>query len=316
LLADVGGTNARFALLRGNHGRPENEVVLATIDFPTLADAALHYLKQCGSPKVLEGAIAIANPITGDWVKMTNHHWAFSIEETRKQLGLQQLRLLNDFTALAMALPALSKKELRQAGGGAPAPGAPYALIGPGTGLGVSGLFPTSDGSWLPISGEGGHVTRCATNQREADIIRICYEEYGHVSAERMISGMGLSNLYKALTSLGNKSPQPLTPADITDLGLAESDPFCVEALALFCGFLGSVAGNLALTLGARGGVYIGGGIVPKLGEYFHQSPFRSRFESKGRFAEYLSPIPAYVIHANNPALLGAAMALGAVPAG
>ena len=314
LLADVGGTNARFALLHGDRGRPRNELVLATIDFPNLADAIRHYLDECGSPEILEAAIAIANPITGDWVKMTNHHWAFSIEETRQRLKLRQLKLLNDFTALALSLPALSKAELRQLGGGVAAPGAPYALIGPGTGLGVSGLFPMGDGRWLPIAGEGGHTTLCASDQREADIIEICREEHGHVSAERLISGMGLANLYKAIARLSGALPMKLTPAEIAKRGQAGTDAFCVEALDVFCAFLGSVAGNLALTLGARGGVYIGGGIVPKLGEYFHQSRFRQRFESKGRFIEYLSPIPVYVIHTPHPALLGAAIALGVDP--
>lgn len=314
LLADVGGTNARFALLRGDRGRPEGELTLATIDFPNLADAAIHYLKQHGSPDVFEGAIAIANPITGDWIRMTNHHWAFSIEETRKQLGFRQLKVLNDFTALAMALPAIPGEELRQIGGAAPAPGAPYALIGPGTGLGVSGLFPTGDGHWIPISGEGGHVTLSAADEREADILRVCREEHGHVSAERLISGMGLCNLYKVIAKLRGKTTQALTPAEIAKRGGAGSDPCCIEALDTFCGLLGSVAGNLVLTLGARGGLYIGGGIVPKLGEYFHQSAFRNRFESKGRFAEYLAPVPAYVIHSKNPGLLGTAIALGVAP--
>ncbi len=314
LLADVGGTNARFALLRDGHWPPENEMTLATIDFPTLTNAIQHYLKQCDSPKVIESAIAIANPVTGDWVRMTNHHWRFSIEETRKELGLDRLELLNDFTALAMALPALSKNDLRQVGGDAPVPGAPYALIGAGTGLGVSGLFPIGEGRWMPIAGEGGHVTLCAANQREADVIDICRQEHSHVSAERLISGRGLSNLYDALTTLNGGISQQLNPSEITSRGLSGSDPICAETLEMFCSFLGSVAGNLALTLGARGGLYIGGGIVPKLGEYFHHSPFRHSFEAKGRFIDYLRPIPAYVIHAKTPALLGAAIALGVVP--
>jgi len=203
---------------------------------------------------------------------------------------------------------------LRQVGGTQPVAGAAIALIGPGTGLGVSGLFPSRDGSWLPIAGEGGHVTMCASNAREAQIIDTCRLEYPHVSAERLISGMGLTNLYTAIAKLAAAAPQALTPAEVTQRALAGSDPLCAEALQTFCAMLGSVSGNLALTLGAGGGLYVGGGIVPKLGDYFHRSPFRERFEAKGRFAGYLSPIPAYVIHAQNPALLGAAIALGVQP--
>ena len=316
LLADVGGTNARFALVTGARGMPQRELTLPTIDFPNLVDAAEHYLRQCGSPKVLEGAVAIANPITGDWLKMTNHHWAFSIEETRKRLGFERLLLINDFTALAMALPAIPQRDLRKVGGGEPVAGAALALIGAGTGLGVSGLFPTGDGRLVPIAGEGGHVTMCAANAREAEIIETCRLEHPHVSAERVISGMGLTNLYQAIAKLAGATPQPLTPADVTHRGLADSDPFCAEALQVFCAMLGSVSGNLVLTLGARGGLYIGGGIVPRLGEYFERSPFRARFEAKGRFTSYLAPVPAYVIHAHNPAYLGTAIALGVQPQG
>jgi glucokinase len=195
-----------------------------------------------------------------------------------------------------------------------PVAGAALGLIGAGTGLGVSGLLATGEGRWLPIAGEGGHVTLCAATAREAEIIEVCREEHGHVSAERLVSGMGLTNLHLAIAKLAHAAQLPLTPAEVTQRGLSGSDPLCVEALQTFCAFLGSVSGNLALTLGALGGVYIGGGIVPKLGDYFHQSPFRERFQSKGRFTNYLTPIPVYVIHARNPAFLGTAIALGVQP--
>jgi glucokinase len=314
MVADVGGTNARFAVIEGEHGMPQKELTLPTIDFPNIADAAEHYLKKIGTPEILEGAVAIANPITGDWLKMTNHHWAFSIEETRQRLGFKRLLLINDFTALAMALPVIPKNDLRQIGGSVPVAGAALGLIGAGTGLGVSGLLPSGDGGWVPIAGEGGHVTLCAATPREAEIIEVCREEHGHVSAERLISGMGLTNLHLAIAKLAHAAQLPLTPAEVTQRGLSGSDALCVEALQTFCAFLGSVSGNLALTLGALGGIYIGGGIVPKLGDYFRQSLFRERFQSKGRFTNYMTAIPVYVIHARNPAFLGAAIALGVQP--
>ena len=314
LVGDVGGTNARFALVRGPHGRPENDLTLPTAGYPDMAAAIADYLARTGNARPAEAAVAIANPITGDSVKMTNSHWAFSIEETRTRLGLSRLMMLNDWEAMALAAPAFSPANLIKIGRGEALEWAPKALIGPGTGLGVSSLVPARDGGWVPVAGEGGHVTLAPTNEREADIIRVTWREHAHVSAERLVSGMGLENLYRAIAILDGVEVRDLSAADVTRFGLAGEDRQCAEAVATFCGFLGNVAGNLALTLGARGGVYLGGGIVLRLGDYFASSPFRARFEAKGRFADYLAKIPTYVIRADNPALLGAAMALGVTP--
>jgi glucokinase len=258
-------------------------------------------------------AIGIANPITGDRIQMTNCDWAFSISGMQQALGFERLVVINDFTALALALPDLQSSELHQLGGGAAVPRAPVALIGPGTGLGVSGLL-TGDapGRWVALQGEGGHVTLAAANPREAAVLQALRDEFGHASAERAISGQGLEALYAAVCTLDKVAGfAPLPAAEITQRALAGRDAQCVEVLDLFCGFLGSVAGNLALTLGAVGGVYIGGGIVPRLGDAFTRSRFRACFEDKGRFRGYLQAIPVYVIHTQvSPALLGAARAL------
>ena len=309
LVADIGGSSARFALLDAA-GQPSAIATLAVADHPTLADAVEAYLRLQGLPRPEEAAIAIANPVNDDQIRMTNHHWSFSVEQTRQQLGLERLLLINDFTALALALPLLLPEELRQVGGDAPVPQSAIALLGPGTGLGVSGLVPAGDGQWLPLSGEGGHATIAACNEREAGIIGACRALHGHVSAERLLSGVGLPCLYQAIASLDGREAEVLKPAEIVARGIEGTDPACIETLSVFCGLLGSFAGNLALTLGARGGVYIGGGIVPKLGDYFAASSFRSRFEAKGRFCGYLAPVPVYVIHAGEPALRGAAAAL------
>ena len=306
LLADIGGTNARFALLDATSREPRDAMTLATADFATLVDAVSHYLVRCGVRTVQDCAMAIATPILGDHIQMTNHHWAFSIEETRQRLGLTRLLVVNDFAALAMSLPTLPRGELRQIGGGKPVSDAPLALIGAGTGLGVSALVPAG-GRWVPIAGEGGHVTLCAGNEREAAIIAHCRARFGHVSAERLVSGPGIVNLHDAVAALAGASPVQRTPAEITQHGQAGTDAICLEALETFCGLLGAVAGNLVLTLGARGGLYIGGGIMPKLGPYFERSPFRRRFEAKGRFSEYLAAIPAYVILSEYAALRGVA---------
>jgi glucokinase len=317
VLGDVGGTNVRFALQDGDDAPLHDIVTLPTGDFPSLGDALAHYLKQIGRPAPPWGAIGIANPVTGDQVTMTNHHWSFSIAELKRALGLERLVVVNDFTALALALPTLKPTELQQLGGGAPVAGTPMALIGPGTGLGVSALVPAwGDGRLTPLEGEGGHVTLAADDAREAEVIRELRAVYGHASAERALSGPGLEALHEALCTLGGIAPVPhLTAAQISAAALGHESPptraQCVEAVDLFCALLGSVAGNLALTLGARAGVYIGGGIVPRLGDLFTRSAFRERFEAKGRFRAYLEQIPVYVIHADvSPALMGASRAL------
>jgi glucokinase len=307
LVADVGGTNARFALL-DHEGRPSAVRVLPCERYPDIAVAIEAYLAESGSARPDEAAIAIANPVTGDLVTMTNHHWSFSQRELQARLHLRRLLVLNDFTALALALPVLSADELRQVGGGSAAPQAPIALIGPGTGLGVSGLVP-GPGAWIPLSGEGGHATLAAGDDFEANLIGRLRQRFDHVSAERVLSGPGLVLLYETIAAMHNAVAEKRTPAEITARALAGEDALCRLAAATFCALLGSVAGNLALTLGARGGVYIGGGIVPQLGEFLLRSPFRARFESKGRFAGYLAAIPCYVIHSPYPGLLGAGRA-------
>ncbi|CAD5366246.1 Glucokinase [Rubrivivax sp. A210] len=315
LLADVGGTNARFAWQAGA-GAPIGDVItLPCADFPSLADAITTYLERLGRAAPAACAIAIANPVTGDQVKMTNHHWSFSIAALRQQFGFARLRVLNDFTALALALPALLPDELRQVGGEAAVADAAIALIGPGTGLGVSGLVPTGSGAWAPLQGEGGHVTLAGCTPREQAVLNLIATRYGHASAERAVCGQGLVDIHLALQALDAPQTVPVAvdAAGITQGALQDDEPRCIEAVNLFCAFLGTAAGNLALTLGSLGGVYIGGGIVPRLGAFFAASPFRERFEAKGRFRPLLARMPVWVIAAEqSPALRGAANALDA----
>jgi glucokinase len=309
LIADIGGTNARFALI-GTDGAPRDERALPGADYPDIVSAIEAYLAQVDTPRPSIAAIAIANPITGDRVKMTNHSWEFSIEETRQRLGLNRLLLINDFTAQAMAVPWLAPADVHVVGGGTAVENGAMGVLGPGTGLGVSGLIRAGD-LWIPLQGEGGHVSVSPGNPREAEILRVTWQRFEHVSAERLVSGMGLQNLHHAISVLEGRESESLTPAEISQRGQDGADSVCAEALETFCALLGSVAGNLALTLGATGGVYIGGGIVSRLGNYFDTSPFRQRFEAKGRFAAYLAAIPTYVIHARNPAFTGIAKVFG-----
>lgn len=309
LVGDIGGTNVRFAVIAAAGAAPTQIRSFACASFPGPEAAIRHYLATERLAPPPAAAFGIATPLAGDAVRMTNHPWAFSIEALRQALGFERLVFINDFTALALALPRLGGADLAQIGGGTPQPGAPLALLGAGTGLGVSGLIPCG-GGWQPLAGEGGHVSLAAGKPREAAIIAVLAARFGHVSAERALSGPGIAALHDAIRQLEGAPPCVLDSREISARALAGSCPYCSEALELFCALLGSVAADLALTLGARGGVYIGGGIVPALGAYFERSGFRARFEAKGRFSAYLAGLPTYVIRAPYAALSGADEAL------
>lgn len=314
LLADIGGTNARFALETAA-GELAHVQVLPCAGYAVFSDALRAYLDSapvaaCGSPSL--AAVAIANPVSGDLITMTNHHWQFSVEAVRREFGFSRLLMVNDFKALAMALPLLRERDKRKIGGGAVRPGV-LGLLGAGTGLGVSALIP-GDGRWVALDSEGGHVTFAPANERELDILRFAWRHHPHVSAERLMSGIGLELVYRALAHRAAIVPEPLGVPEIIASALAGRCRLCVETLECFCEMLGTVAGNLAVTLGATGGLYIGGGIVPRLGDFFERSGFRRRFEQKGRFSGYLAQIPTYAITAEFPGLLGAAALLRAEP--
>lgn len=312
LLADVGGTNARFGCQFEPGGAIEFVRSFACADFETLWDAIVHYLWIEKLPQPRTGAIGIATPVNGDHVGMTNHHWTFSITALQHCLHLDRLLVLNDFSTLALALPTLGAEDLRSIGGGQAVEGAPIGLIGPGTGLGVASLVPIpGSDQFIAVPGEGGHVTLGSCEPEQAQVIQALHARFGHVSAERALSGPGLENLYLALAQVRNTSVDARSAAEITAAALAGRDAHSADVLSIFCSLLGQVAGNMALTVGARGGVYIGGGIVPRLGEWFAHSDFRSSFESKGRFTRYLRSIPTFVLNVSSDAALrGASCAL------
>ena len=312
LLADVGGTHVRFGWQAGAGAAIEHVRVLRVAEHPSLQHALRSYLDDVGLASPGAAAIAMANPVTGDAVRMTNHDWAFSQAALKAEFGLHTLRVLNDFTALALALPHLPADELRQVGGGQAQPDAAIGLLGAGTGLGVSGLLPDGRGGWVPLQGEGGHVTLPAITPRERLVMDGFQRRHGRASAERLLSGPGLFDTFMLLCEADGASPSGLdSAAAVSEAALAGSHPQAEEALHMFCALLGAVAGDLALTLGARGGVFVGGGIVPRLGAWFDTSPFRQRFEEKGRFQSYLAAIPVWVITSEQPpALLGASHAL------
>lgn len=305
LIADIGATNARFALTdrKGFY----HEQTLSCTDYPDIQEAVRAYLVQAApSQNPDKASFAIAGPVHGDTFAMTNHGWAFSVEQVRKELGLESLHLMNDFKAVALAVPYIEADYLQKIGGGEPITGSPKAIIGPGTGLGVAGIVPDAWGRYVAIPGEGGHVTMPARTQRQFDIFCALRQKYRHVSAERVCSGKGLVNLYNAIKALDAHDKLPeRTPEEISEAALSKTCTVCQEALDLMMINLGTTAGNLALTYGALGGVYIAGGIPAKLGGYFQQSQFYKEFISKGRFEDYLKPIPVYLIFHPHIAFVG-----------
>ncbi len=311
LVGDIGGTNARFGVASAD-GAILHSATFAAADFAEIGaaiEAFLATLRDLPMPR--QGALAIAAAVTGDEIRMTNHPWQFSVNALRDRLGFRRLVAINDFTAVALALPRLTEADRMPVGDGSPTAATPIAVLGPGSGLGVSGLIP-SGSRWVPLTGEGGHMTMPAESEREAEVLRLMRQRFDHVSAERCLSGPGLVNLYNSLAELDQVKAASYTAAQITDPQTADDDKLCREATAMFCAMLGTVAGDLALTLGARGGVYIAGGIVPRLGARFAESGFRQRFERKGRLSPYLATIPTYVITNPLPAFLGCAAALAA----
>lgn len=307
LVADIGGTHARFALV-GADGEAVNPVVLRCADYEGPAPAIKAYLAdQGGGAAPRHGAFAVASVIDGDRIELTNSPWRFSIDATRQALGLARLEVVNDFTAVALSVRHLKPEHLAAVGGGAARPGSPVAVLGPGTGLGVSALIPSASGVWTALDTEGGHVTMAAANEREARILERLRGQFDHVSAERVLSGQGLVNLYQAIAALSGHQAVFSTPDVISKRGLDGSCPISREAVETFFAMMGTVAGNLALSLGAKGGVYIAGGILPRMADAFRLSAFRTRFEAHGRFQPYLAAIPTWLITHPLPAFVGLA---------
>ena len=309
IVADIGGTNARFSRVDLASLQLDKVAVYPCAEFATLADALVHYQQQQSVETIKHVAIAIACPVTGDFVKMTNFHWEFSIAQIKAELGLAEFLVLNDFTAVAMSLPAIGDAELVKTGAGERDLSKPMAVLGAGTGLGVAHLIPTAQG-YFPLPGEGGHTDWTAQNEQEWFIQQMLAKEYGHVSPERLLSGPGLEAIYKALALYRQKQVAPLSAAEIARQALNGECALAQDTVKQFFASLGSVAGDLALTLSTFGGVYIAGGIAPKLLPLLADSEFRARFEAKGRFSAFNRQIATYVVTAEQPGLVGAAVYL------
>jgi glucokinase len=309
-MADIGATTTRCALLddKGHELAPE---IFENADFTGLEGVLRIYLEhRRESDRPSRAALAVAAPILGDEVQMVNIGWRFSQTALKQALGLKRLQVVNDFAANAWALPQLGGDDVVQVGGGTSVPRTTLATLGPGSGLGVSALVPSADG-WAVMSGEGGHISMPAMTRDEQDVIALLRDRFdGHCSAERILSGPGLVNLYVALAELVRRGQPTVTPEDVTNLA-KQGEPLARKTLAMFFTMLGTVAANLALVTGARGGIYIAGGIVPRLVDELQKSEFRVRFEAKGRYRGYLAAIPTFVITAPLPAFRGLRYLLG-----
>ncbi|MFT4197227.1 MAG: glucokinase [Pseudoxanthomonas sp.] len=311
LLADIGGTNARFALADLASATPllmDSVREYRVADFPSLADAAAHYLEETGA-STQRGVFGVAGRVDGDEARVTNHPWVISARRLRTSLGFEDVRLINDFAAQAMAISLLRPENLAQVGPAGWTPGAPgpktYAVIGPGTGLGVGALM-VRDGRQYPLETEGGHVSFPPGTPEEIEVLERLSSQFGRVSNERLVCGPGLVNIHRALAEMAGQDPGPLTPADVTALAAA-GDVLCLRTLDVFFAVFGAIAGDLVLTLGAWDGVFLAGGLVPRLLPQLQRSGFRQRFEAKGRFSPAMARVPVMANLHPQAGLLGAA---------
>jgi glucokinase len=308
VIADIGASNTRMAMI-GPRGERSSPVSYRNERFDSLRHVVGAFLTDHGAVAPVRGAFAVAAPIVGDEVRFTNRGWRFSVQALARELGLERLDVINDFAAQALSLPALREGDSLGIGGGRALRGATRAVLGPGTGLGIAGLVPAGDG-WIAVPGEGGHVTLAASDDFEARLIARLRERFGHCSAERVLSGPGLTNLFEVVAAESGAPHEEIWPEDVTRRAAA-GDALASRCLALFFAFLGTVAANVALTLGALGGVYLSGGILPRIADALLSSPFRTRFEDKGRYSGYLAAIPTRLITVEYPALLGLQRLLG-----
>lgn len=316
VVADIGGTNARFCLVTetnpdtGVYGLAQQQDY-ETAAYETFAACLDVYLSSISGPRPEYACIAVAGPVDSDRVQLTNVDWSFSIAETCEQFSLKQLEVINDFTALACSVNHLNDSDCWQVYAGQPRNQATKAIVGPGTGLGVSALVNDGD-NWTPLPSEGGHRAYSPQTDREIEIYKVLRDKYGYVGAENLLSGAGLVNIYQALAKIENIDCGEVDPSHITDAVLHQNDDRIVpqlakETLDVFCSVLGGVCGDVALTYGAKGGVYLGGGILPRMKEYLLSSDFVERFKAKGVISSYLDDIPVELIVHKNPALIGAA---------
>ncbi len=305
VVADIGATNIRFARLTPR-GNPGPIVKFATSKFPDLKAALAHFLKLEGGPRPVRLGLAVAGPVYGDEVKLTNIQWQFSIRRLKKDMNLERIAVVNDLEALALVLPHLNSEDAvpigAEAGNGSIR--APMAVLCPGTGLGIAGLVPVDQG-WRPIATEGGHTSLSPLTGKEMAVWQFLRERHGRVSVERVLSGPGIVELYTALASLEGRALEAASPEGIVGLALDGESPLAVETIEMFCAWLGDVAGDVALMYVARGGVWLAGDILLTIFEILKRSQFRRRFENKGRGTGIVTATPTFLVSCESPVLRG-----------
>lgn len=303
VLGDIGGTTARFAFLTERKLGIVDHI--SVVDYSSFADALEAFVhRHAAQTRSCRALFAVAGPVEMGRCALVNNQWVVDVSELSARFGFAKVDLINDFEATAWSLPQLLPSDLRAVGGGQSVSDAPMAVIGPGTGLGVAGFIP-DPGNPRVVATEGGHSTLPSSSPREDAVIQLLRQQFGHVSSERALSGGGLENLYRALSKLDRALVPHRTAADITRAALGGTCQISRAALDMFCGMLGTVAGNIALCFGARGGIYLAGGIVPQITDFLAWSSFRERFEAKGRLSGYLASIPTSVIMHPDVAFLG-----------
>ncbi|GLS91042.1 glucokinase [Psychromonas marina] len=308
VVADIGGTNIRLAVCCNKTGETSQLLTYACAEFETLDAAILEYFSTLSEP-VTSVCLGIACPVEGDFVAMTNLSWKFSQLELKATLNVEHLFVINDYTAISLAVPFLTDNDKIQVGQGEAKKHGVTAVFGPGTGLGVSHIIYNGQ-KWVSLDGEGGHVSFAPNTREQSDILLSLQEQFGHVSGERLLSGQGLVNIYQALCRINDKPIEFKEPKEVTAAGIDNTCALANRSLHVFCEAMGGFGGNLALNLDCTGGVYIAGGIVPRFVEFFENSKFRAFFEEKGRFQSYLATVPTYLITHDNPGLVGATVHL------
>jgi len=311
LVADIGGTHARFGLIKlSDDARPRlnNRLDLEAQDFPSFQDALRSYIDRTGMAKLpCAAAIAAAGPVTRGRVTLTNRNWSIAESELRNS-GFTDVIVINDFAALAHSIETLGPQDLHSIGPEVQGDvNSPVSIVGAGTGFGVSCLVRLGNQA-TPLMTEGGHIGFAPCDDQQMQILQALQRKFGRVSVERILSGKGLENLYRIQQEVAGRKVDMLCAAELTARALA-GDSDCHSALTLFCSVYGSVAGDIALAHGARGGVIVAGGIAQKIHSFLIESPFRNQFENKGRLSSYVKAIPTRLLVDPDAALRGAARA-------
>ncbi|MFQ5564208.1 MAG: glucokinase [Parvularculaceae bacterium] len=313
LVGDIGGTNARFAIATPEKAgvRLDHKQVFRAEDFEELPDAIRAYLESWSGGRPARACLAVAGPVDKARIEFTNSNWSFAPDALKAALSLETLRVINDFQAMARGAIEAPEDELLTLNPGAAVADAPSAVLGPGTGLGLGLAVPTNGGVRI-ISTEGGHAAFAPQDEKEIEVLRFIRREHAYVSYERVLSGRGLVNLHRALCALAGETRMTLQPSEITAAALDGSLPIARKATEMFCAILGVYAGNVALITGARGGVYIAGGIAPKIEDILLASKFLERFTNRDLMRAYMEAIPVKLLTSSEAALRGAALCIEA----